>query len=255
MKSLAILIAAWLSASAVAAQDARLATPGGARDYDFVDQTVYPLVATPGRITDIVLEPGETLTGPIAAGDTARWIIADSASGSGSTRRIHVLVKPTVAPLATNLLIMSDRRTYHLELRASARTWFSEIAWRYPPVEPSPVPIPAEPIAPAEITIPDPEGSIFAYRLEGDQVAWRPARVFDNGRRTYIVFAPSADLTALPPLYQVGEDGKASELIDYHVFGRTLIVDRLVDRVELRLGLGRRAKAVRIIRTAKEATR
>lgn len=255
MRSLAIITAAWLSASAVAAQDARLATPGGRRDYAFVDQTVYPLVATPGRITDIVLEPGETLTGPIAAGDTARWIIADTASGSGSARRVHVLVKPTAAPLATNLLIMSDRRTYHLELRASARTWYSEVAWRYPPIEPPPVVIPARAVAPTDVTIPGPEGSIFGYRLEGDQAAWRPTRVFDDGRRTYIAFAPSADLTVLPPLYQVAEDGKASELIDYHVFSRTLIVDRLVDRIELRLGLGRKAKVVRIVRTAKEATR
>ncbi len=255
MKSMAIISVAWLSASAVAAQDARLATPGGARDYDFLDQTVYPLVATPGRITDIVLEPGETLTGPIAAGDTARWIIADSASGSGSTRRVHVLVKPTAAPLATNLLIMSDRRTYHLELRASARTWYSEIAWRYAPVVPAPTPVLVEPIESTDITLPDPAGSTFAYRLEGDQVAWRPARVFDDGRRTYLAFAQSADLTALPPLYQVGEDGKASELIDYHVIARTLIVDRLVDRVELRLGLGRKAMIVRIVRTNKEAAR
>ncbi len=37
-----------------------------------------------GQITNIALEPGESLTGagPIAAGDTARWIIGDTESGA-----------------------------------------------------------------------------------------------------------------------------------------------------------------------------
>ena len=53
-----------------------------ATEYLFLERGVFELVAAPGRITDIVLEPGETLveTNPIAAGDTARCC-ADNASG------------------------------------------------------------------------------------------------------------------------------------------------------------------------------
>lgn len=246
MKALLTAATVGLLASAAQAQDARLAAPAGARDYDYQHQAVYPLVAMPGRITDIVLEPGEVLTGPIAAGDTARWIIADTASGAGAGRQVHVLVKPTSAPLATNLLIMSDRRTYHLELRASGRTWFSRVAWRYPnpPVVPA---VPATTRAP-EASPPDPAASVYAYRLDGDRVAWRPARVFDDGRRTFIQFAEAADLAALPPLYLVGDDGKVGALVDYHVQGRTLVLDRLLDRAQLRLGLGRKARVVSISR-------
>ena len=49
------------------------------------------------KITDIALQPGEALTGagPIAAGDTARWIIGDTTSGSGEEPQVHILVKPT----------------------------------------------------------------------------------------------------------------------------------------------------------------
>ncbi len=106
--------------------------------FDYAETGVYPVIATPGRITDIVLEPGEALvaTGPIAAGDTARWVIGDTSSGVGETRRVHVLVKPTAADLATNLVINTDRRTYHLELRASSRTWQAQVSWRLSAVWP-----------------------------------------------------------------------------------------------------------------------
>lgn len=253
MKRFAITTAAALLAGAVHAQDARLAAPAGARDYDFQDQGVFPLIAMPGRITDVVLEPGEVLTGPVAAGDTDRWMIGDTASGSGATRRVHILVKPIAPALATNLLIMSDRRTYHLELRSSARTWFSRVGWRYP--TPPVVLVSAPPARLPDPVVPDPAGSVFGYKLEGDRVAWRPERVFDDGRRTFVAFADTADLTALPPLYDLGEDSKTGELIDYHVLDRTLVVDRLIDRAELRLGLGRKAKRVRILRDEKGSSR
>ena len=58
---------------------------------------LYQIYASPGQITDIALEPGEQLTGsgPLAAGDTVRWIVGDTESGNGDTRRVHIMVKPT----------------------------------------------------------------------------------------------------------------------------------------------------------------
>lgn len=80
--------------------------------YPWSEGALYQVYAVPGQITNIALEPGESLTGagPIAAGDTARWIIGDTESGSGVTRRVHVLVKPTRPDLSTNLVITTDRR-------------------------------------------------------------------------------------------------------------------------------------------------
>ena len=62
--------------------------------YPWSEGALYQVYAAPGQITNIALEPGETLTGagPIAAGDTARWIIGDTESGSGLIRRIDILV-------------------------------------------------------------------------------------------------------------------------------------------------------------------
>ena len=48
---------------------------------------LYQVYAAPGQITDIALEPGEQLTGagPLAAGDTVRWIVADTEGGNGDS--------------------------------------------------------------------------------------------------------------------------------------------------------------------------
>lgn len=222
---------------------------GEPRSYPYRDAATYAVLATPGRITDIVLEPGERLvgTGPIAAGDTARWVIGDTTSGEGTAQRVHVLVKPTLPGLATNLIINTNRRTYHLELRSAARDWWSQIAWRYP--EP-PLVAPPQTLPVAAVVPPDPDLAHlnFAYRIKGPKVSWRPMRVFDDGRRTYVEFAPTIAMAELPPLFGVGPNGRSSELVNYRVAGRRIIVDRILDRAELRMGQGRGERRVRLIR-------
>ena len=237
-----------VSAAGAEDRDPRLAAPAGMIAFDYEETGVYPLLATPGRITDIVLEPGETLVsqGAVAAGDTARWVIGDTTSGAGADRRVHVLIKPTASGMATNLLINTDRRTYHLELRASARTWQAQVSWRYPASAPGLVVVDAPP-APRVLDL---STVNRAYRIEGDHPVWRPVAVFDDGQRAYVEFGPGVVLDDLPPLYRLGVDGKTSELINYRVEGRRIVLDRLFDRAELRLGIKRQAQKVRLIRLA-----
>src|SRR3546814_17232847 len=85
----------------------------------------------PGRVTVIALEQGESL-GAVGSGDTARWVIGDTSSGSGETRRAHVLIKPVAAGLSTNLVITTDRRVYHLTVTSAAKGAMSAVAWSYP---------------------------------------------------------------------------------------------------------------------------
>lgn len=240
---------------AALAAPAPLQVPGGAKHYAYQDEAVYPVIATPGRITDIILEPGETLvgSGPVAAGDTARWVIGDTISGAGPERRVHVMVKPTAPDLATNLIINTDRRTYHVELRASAKTWLSQVTWRYGAARATATAVLIG-APPATAAPPGVEDAAVArrlnraYRIKGARPSWRPVEVYDDGTRVFVVFGPGIDMADLPPLYRLGPDGKTAELINFHVEGRTLVAERLFDRAELRLGAKRRAQVVRLIR-------
>jgi type IV secretion system protein VirB9 len=93
----------------------------------------------------------------------------------------------------------------------------------------------------------------FDYRIEGDRPAWRPVRVFDDGRRTLLEFSPAIAQTEMPPFFIISKEGTA-ELANYRVTGRYLVVDRLFERAELRLGAGRRQQRVQLVNRARSGS-
>src|SRR5258708_9258705 len=82
----------------------------------------------------MAVEGGEQLigSGPLAAGDTVRWIVGDTESGNGDTRRVHIMVKPTRPAIETNLVVNTDRRTYLIELRSREKPHMPSVALVYP---------------------------------------------------------------------------------------------------------------------------
>jgi type IV secretion system protein TrbG len=219
--------------------------------YPFSDGALYQVYAAPGEITDIALEAGEQLvgSGPVAAGDTVRWIIGDTESGTGPTKRVHILVKPTRPDLVTNLIINTDRRTYHLELRSAEQTYMASVSWAYPQDQLIAL---RRQNAGADAAVPvaagvDIDALNFRYRIEGDEPAWRPLRAFDDGRQVFIEFPRGIAQGEMPPLWIIGAEGGA-ELVNYRVRGSHMIVDRLFAAAELRLG-GDPQQKVRIVRT------
>jgi type IV secretion system protein VirB9 len=223
-----------------------------AQVYRFSDGALFQVYAAPGQVTDIALQEGESLsgTGPVAAGDTTRWVIGDTESGAGASRRVHILVKPTRANLQTNLVVNTDRRTYHIELRATPATYMASVAWSYPDDE---MRAAAASAAVEQFAIPSVavENLNFAYRIEGAKPAWRPVRVFDDGRQTFIEFPASISRSEMPPLFINAGRGRDGQLVNYRVKGERMIVDRLFDAAELRLGDRGGQQIVRIERTAR----
>jgi type IV secretion system protein TrbG len=215
-----------------------------AQIYAFSPGALYQVYAAPGQITDIALEEGEQLmgAGPIAAGDTVRWVVADTESGAGDTRRVHILIKPTRRAIETNLVINTDRRTYLLELKARDKLYMPAVAWYYPPDRAARLQtVSLRPVLPA------PAQRRYRYRIDGDAAPWRPLNAYDDGRKVYLEFSPGIMQGELPPLFVVGPDGKP-QLVNYRAFGNLLIVDRLFAAAELRLG-GEDQQKVRIVRT------
>jgi len=220
--------------------------------YPFSGGALYQVYTAPGQITDVALQEGEQLTGsgPVAAGDTVRWIIGDTESGAGATRKIHILVKPTRPELDTNLVINTDRRTYLLELRSTEKTYMASVSWQYP--EDQLIALrrqnaAAETAAPIAAGI-DLASINFRYAIEGDDPAWRPLRAFDDGNKVYIEFPNGIVQGEMPPLFVIGPAG-GSELVNYRVNRNYYIVDRLFAAAELRLGDKDSERRVRIVRT------
>lgn len=225
---------------------------GAIHIYDYKRGGIYQIYAAPEQVTDIALEAGEELIS-VSAGDTVRWKLGDTRSGSGLGSQVHILVKPLAADIKTNLIILTSKRTYYAQLEARSESYMPAIAWQYESDF-------AETQTPAiakyaslgtvaktpDIETPRFEKLDFEYKIQGDRPAWRPVRAFDDGQKVYIQFPEDISRSEAPPLFVLSEAGKSS-LINYRVKGRYYVVDRLFDRAELRLG-EKKQKTVRIFR-------
>lgn len=218
--------------------------------FPYTEGALYQVYAKPGQVTDIALQEGEQLvgSGPVASGDTVRWMIGDTVSGNGPLARVHILVKPVRPDIETNLVINTDRRTYHLELRANPSVYLASVSWTYPQdqlIALRQSRSEAERAAPVAAGL-DLSSLNFRYAIDGDKAEWRPLRAFDDGVRVFIEFPEGASQGELPPLFVIGVGGEA-ELVNYRVSGHYMIVDRLFSQAELRIGGRKGQKTVRIV--------
>jgi type IV secretion system protein VirB9 len=219
--------------------------------YPFAPGALYQVYAAPGQVTDVALQEGEQLvgSGPVAAGDTVRWIIGDTESGTGPTKRTHILVKPTRPDLVSNLVINTNRRTYLLELRSAEKTYMASVSWQYP--EDQLIALRRQ-NASADAATPIVTGVDiarlrFRYSIEGDNPPWRPVSAFDDGSKVYIEMPGGIAQGEAPPLFVIGPEGDG-QLVNYRVRQNYYIVDRLFAAAELRMG-GKHQQTVRISRT------
>lgn len=226
---------AWIDANGAARQRPERDGFDAARYvYTYAPGAIFELVANPNFISTILLEEGETLNN-VAAGDTSRWQVSEAIAEGSLGLRTLLLIKPAAVGLRTNIVLVTDRRTYLVEAVSQAGEAYSaEIAWCYPDAEQS--------------THTQGGALNFDYRvrvLRGPRPAWTPLRVFDDGRRTWIEFAEATEASELPPLFIITSEG--AELVNYRIDGRRYMVDRVFDRAELRLGV-RAPQVVRIER-------
>ena len=222
---------------------------GGVQVFAWGEGRVYDIWTAPLRVISLTLAPGETVSAK-AAGDTVRWQIGESQSGAGPSARTHVLIKPLQSGLETNLVLTTSQRVYLLNLRSgSADAFNAAVAWDYGSLGPSSTP-PDEALGlpPVDVAAVTPQGPLDArYRIEarGRAPRWMPTSAFNDGVRTFITLPHQARLDEAPALFVTS--GGELQVVNYRQADAVLIVDRLFDEAELRLG-DRRPQVVRIRR-------
>jgi P-type conjugative transfer protein TrbG len=216
--------------------------------WPYADGALYQVYTSPGRVTVIALQEGEELV-TVSAGDTVRWVVGDTASGSGASLRVTVLVKPTRTGLKTNLVITTNRRMYLLELSSTSQAWMASVSWDYPKdrmLALQKQAQQAQAAAPVDSGL-SLEQIRFRYAITGDNPPWKPLRAFDDGQRVYIQFPGGIAQGELPPLFVIGPQGDG-QLVNYRFRSPYYVVDRLFGAAELRLGADK-GQVVRIERT------
>ncbi len=243
--------------------EATMPAPGANGKVLFVFGANLPtVVCSPIQVTDIELEPGETVTS-VNAGDNVRWVIQPAVSGSGDQVTTHLIIKPIASGLTTSLVIATDRRTYHIRLVSSDKDWMPFVAYSYP--EKTQAAWNAYMAAakryrsanslstsgnPAGPTI-DIDQLDFNYRIRGD-ADWRPIRVYNDGTKTVIQMPDTLHQMDAPALVVLG-DGNKQQLVNYRVLGDRYIVDLVFNKAALIAGVGRHQVRVTIYRVHKRS--
>jgi type IV secretion system protein TrbG len=209
--------------------------------YHYRDDDIYEVTTSVDHVTDIQLQEGETLTTPPTSGDTVRWNLAVMKSGLGPNEITHIIIKPLDEDIETNLIITTDRRIYQLQLKSSD-FHMPSVSWNYPKNTRQEFEEALRKKESSEPTI-SPESLRFTYEIDGDDYSWRPIRVFDDGKKTFIQMPPDISVSESPALFLV-EDSSEPMLTNYRVKGSYYIVDRLFTEAELRVGP---KKVIRIV--------
>ena len=212
-------------------------SPGmnGAVNYNFGDH-IPRIVCRPNRVTNIMLQPGEKVTA-VHAGDTTRWQINPAMSGTGENETVHVIIKPLVPDISTNLLVMTDRRTYNLDLLSSNSEFIPSIRFSYPDdamhawdkfIAENRARRQNELVLSEGANV-SPENLFFGYEItRGRSLPWSPVRVFDDGSKTYIEMPARYRSMEAPVL--LFYEGRQQKLVNYRVKDHFYIVDRIMTR-------------------------
>lgn len=208
--------------------------------FDWEVDRLYQIYTKPERITDIALEPGENIIS-IAGGDSQRWSINESRSGADQNERKHVFVKPHQLGISNNIVITTDRRTYHIEMYSlESVPYQASVSWKYPGsslIMSSGVSgslNEAKPLTPMS-GVGSKQLNFNYHFIASSRPAWMPRRVFDDSHKTYIEFPESMQDGEAPILYGLSSS-KEQEVLNYRRYRNFYIIDHLIDMAELSVG-------------------
>lgn len=203
--------------------------------FNYTPNDVFVIRAKVGYSAMIQFADGEIIhdDGLVGMGKAKSWNIGVKGN--------NVIFKPLEDSPDTNLIVVTNKRTYAFDLRTTGSEDNSTYIARfnYPDDElkdkakdrPEPVPV-------KFVEIKQPDGSVFIdakynthyFRRGTDPIA--PAYVWDDGLFTFLKYPNANDL---PTVYKLMPDGTET-LVNTHVKDDVLVIHEVTQTLRLRLG-------------------
>lgn len=246
-----------IAALRVAGQSLGGGNPGPVQGADGSVQLLYgagrlTVVCAVLQICDVALQPGEMVTGQPQLGDSVRWEVTPSISGSGANETIHLVIKPKDVGLQTTLMVPTDRRTYYLHLKSTREKHMGQVSFAYP--EDAVAKWRALEEHRRSQVLPKTQEYLgdlnFNYAIDGS-APWKPERVYNDGRKTIIEMPESIGSTEAPALLVLRQEGpfkKQKVQVNYRLQDNRYIVDAVFDRAILVAGVGMGQQRITITR-------
>jgi type IV secretion system protein TrbG len=183
------------------------------------------------RVCVVGIDSSERIVGT-TTGDSERWPV---------TTLSHVVaLKPTECGIASDLVIVTDRRVYTVALTSAP-------CGSHGPVQITPY---VRFSHPDTVATPPANGAstlAFTYHWTHDpHIAWTPVAVYDDGVRTTIRFPATASRVAAPVLFEESGDGDRV-MVNYRAEGDAYVADRVFARAVLEAADGKRVRRVEIV--------
>jgi len=200
------------------------------------DESQVVLVEGRANVQTTIRFGEDELIENVAIGDSQAWQITPN-------KRANLLfVKPLADRAATNMTVITNRRTYLFDLVANPKVAapLYVLSFTYPEVvEPAPerlaspeVPNEVELVAAADAeAIVDPAELNFAWDRKGDRKLL-PARVYDDGSATFLAWPAGAPVPAILMKDEQGTEGP----VNFAVRGDVIVIDGVPRELVLRSG-------------------
>lgn len=189
---------------------------------------VVKIVGHFGYQTFIVLGQGEEIM-DLGGGDSEAWDIGVATNGNS------IFIKPKAPDPATNLTVVTNKRHYNFDLVAyprNSKNKYYMVRFRYPDEEAKARAANGNK-ARTEALLDTATGTQrhMNYWVQGAD-SLTPNAAWDDGTFTYLRFAANREF---PAVFFAAEDGEES-LVNTHVEGDTLVVERMAKKLVLRKG-------------------
>lgn len=204
------------------------------------------VICSPIRVCDIALQEGEKITDVPSTGDSVRWDISKSVSGTNEKKINHVVVKPKDVDIETNLIVRTDRRIYHIELVSrSDGEYINQVAFYYPneiqdtwrDEELKDTEEKTQVSAQKEVAecAADIDHFDASYEIKGGTNTTKPKLVYNNGVKTCILMPDEAKGWEAAAFVIIGKDDK-KQLTNYRVKKQWYIIDKVFEHGALLIG-------------------
>ncbi|QDK31807.1 TrbG/VirB9 family P-type conjugative transfer protein [Sphingomonas sp. IC081] len=204
----------------------------------FADNQVVRIDGKAGVQATIAFGKGESIEN-VAVGDSQTWQITPN------KRADLLFVKPLEASARTNMTVVTNRHTYFFDLVASAKArplYMLRFTYKDEPAETAPA-IPGAALAglePSERAIAEGDAMAMPADPAALNFAWKrtgaprllPARVYDDGLSTYLLWPENTAVPAILVQNEKGEEGP----VNYAVRGQTIVVAEVPRLIILRSG-------------------
>jgi type IV secretion system protein VirB9 len=207
---------------------------------------VPTIVVAPYKVSDLELQPGEVINSMVL-GDNARWFAEIIFSGIGGVSTSHVVFKALNSGLKTTVVITTDRRVYHINLKSDRQKHMLYSGFMYPReqlkiADDAQARITAEQTKKITAEGFDISKLNFDYEISGD-AGWKPLQIFDNGIKTYIKLPKMEEM----PMFLV-KTTAGKGLVNYRVKNNCFIVDRIFDEAYLIIGVDKEQEKITLKR-------